>query len=326
MADPATDKSKKKLRRKKRKGLPKKSFFLRGIITILPAVLTLFLLVTVVQFAQTYVTQPINSTIYWSLERNALGWKVLKSLDIDPTSQRFLDPDGLPPDAQEALRREGVQSEAFKNELTILRDPELGFFRDLDALAINPYKLRSVVRTVVHPLVGVLVSVLVVLTIGYFASGFLGRRMVSAFDKTAKNLPVIRSVYPYAKQLVEFFTAETEFDFDTVVAAPYPTDGVWAIAFVTGPGLKSIHDALGDRYVSLFVPTSPMPMTGFTVFIREDRLIPLPISVDEALRVTVSAGVLIPVAESPEEITETLERLGAEPEDDEEEDLQGTNA
>lgn len=325
MADPAPDKSKKKLRRKKRKGSPKKSFFLRGIITILPAVLTLFLLVTVVQFAQTYVTQPINSTIYWSLERNALGWKVLKSLDIDPTSQRFLDPDGLPPDAQEALRREGVQSEAFKNELNILRDPELGFFRDLDALAINQYKLRSVVRTVVHPLVGVLVSVLVVLTIGYFASGFLGRRMVSAIDKTAKNLPVIRSVYPYAKQLVEFFTAETEFDFDTVVAAPYPTDGVWAIAFVTGPGLKSIHESLGDRYVSLFVPTSPMPMTGFTVFIREDRLIPLPISVDEALRVTVSAGVLIPVAESPEGITQTLERLGAEPHDEEEEE-EGANA
>ncbi len=323
MADPAPDKPKKKPKRKKRKGLPSKSFFLRGIITILPAVLTIFLLVTVVQFAQTYVTQPINSTIYWSLERNALGWKVLKSLEIDPTSQKFLDPDGLPPEAQEALRREGVQSEAFRNELTILRDPELGFFRDLDALAINQYKLRSVVRTVVHPLVGVLVSVLVVLTIGYLASGFLGRRMVAAMDKAAKNLPVIRSVYPYAKQLVEFFTAETEFDFDTVVAAPYPTDGVWAIAFVTGPGLKSIHEALGDRYVSVFVPTSPMPMTGFTVFIREDRLIPLPISVDEALRVTVSAGVLLPTSERPEEIANALKHLGADVEPENEE---GTNA
>jgi len=55
-----------------------------------------------------------------------------------------------------------------------------------------------------------------------------------------------------------------------------------------------------------------MPMTGFTVFIREDRLIPLPLSVDEALRVTVSAGVLIPIAEQVSELNASLERLGAE--------------
>lgn len=308
--NPAPDEPTKKPRRK-RLGRPKKSFFLRGVITILPAVLTLFILVTVVQFAQDYVTTPINSTIYWSLERNALGWQVLESLEIDPLSEEFLDAEALPQNAQDALRREGVASEAFESELRIVRDPELGFFRDLEALAVHPYKLRREVRAVVHPLVGVLVSVIVVLTVGYFASGFLGRRMVAGMDRAAKNLPVIRSVYPYTKQLVEFFTAETEFDFDTVVAAPYPTDGVYAIAFVTGPGLRSIHEALGERLVSCFVPTSPMPMTGFTVFIREDRLIPLPISVDEALRVTVSAGVLIPTSETPEELEGALTALGA---------------
>ena len=311
MATPQQDPSSKKPRRKRLGARPRKSFFLRGIITILPAVLTLFILVTVVQFAQDYVTTPINSTIYWSLERNAAGWQVLDALEIDPLSEEFLDPDALPQNAQDALRREGVQSEAFQNELRILREPELGFFRDLEALAVHPYKLRREVRAVVHPLVGVLVSVIVVLTVGYFASGFLGRRMVSGMDRAAKNLPVIRSVYPYTKQLVEFFTAETEFDFDTVVAAPYPTEGVYAIAFVTGPGLRTVHEALGGRYVSVFVPTSPMPMTGFTVFLREDRLIPLPISVDEALRVTVSAGVLIPTAETPEELEGALGALGA---------------
>jgi uncharacterized membrane protein len=317
---PPEPQSKKKPRRKRLGGKPRKSFFLRGIITILPAVLTLFILVTVVQFAQDYVTTPINTSIYWSLERNALGWQVLESLEIDPLSEEFLDPEALPQNAQDALRREGVTSEAFQSELRIVRDPELGFFRDLEALAVHPYKLRREVRAVVHPLVGVLVSVIVVLTVGYFASGFLGRRMVAAMDRAAKNLPVIRSVYPYTKQLVEFFTAETEFDFDTVVAAPYPTEGVYAIAFVTGPGLRSIHDALEGRYVSVFVPTSPMPMTGFTVFIREDRLIPLPISVDEALRVTVSAGVLIPTAETPEELEGALSALGASAGDDAPED------
>lgn len=297
----------------KRRKLPKpKNFFLRGLITILPAVLTLFILVTVVQFAQNYVTTPINSTIYWLLEGNAIGWKVLRSVEINPLADEFLDPEALPHEAQEALRSEGVSSEAFQSELGILREPELGFFRDLPSLAINPYKLRREVRGVVHPMVGVLVSLLLVLTVGYFTSGFLGRRMISTFDRAAQNLPVIRSVYPYTKQLVEFFAAETDFEFDTVVAAPYPSEGVWAISFVTSPGLKTVHEELGERYVSVFVPTSPMPMTGFTVFIKEDRLIPLPISVDEALRVTISAGVLIPAHEQVKDLTDALKASGAE--------------
>ncbi len=311
MADPNNDPGT-KAKRPRRKLRKPKNFFLRGLITILPAVLTLFILVTVVQFAQNYVTTPINSTIYWLLESNAMGWKVLESVDIDPLADEFLDTEALPQEAQEQLRNTGISSEPFQSELEILRGPEMGFFRDLHGLAINPYKLRREVRAVVHPMVGVLVSLLLVLTVGYFTSGFLGRRMIATVDRAAQNLPVIRSVYPYTKQLVEFFAAETEFDFDTVVAAPYPSEGVWAIAFVTSPGLKTVHEHLGERYVSVFVPTSPMPMTGFTVFIKEDRLIPLPITVDEALRVTVSAGVLIPAHEQVKELENSLTALGAE--------------
>ena len=128
-----------------------------------------------------------------------------------------------------------------------------------------------------------------------------------------QQIPVVRSVYPYTKQLVEFFLTETEFEFDTVVAAPYPTDGVYSIAFVTSEGMKTINEALGGkRYVSMFVPTSPMPMTGYTVFIDAEKLIPLPISVDEALRVTISAGVLIPPHERVEELESAIEALSAD--------------
>ncbi len=300
--------------KRKKKDKPKKTFFLRGLITILPAVLTLFILVTVVQFAQNYVTTPINSTIYWLLEGNALGWKVLDRLEIDPLSTEFLDTEALSPALQELRSRDpkGVLSEGFLTQLAFERETELDFFRDLHALTINPYKLRREVRAVVHPLVGALVSLLVVLTLGYFASGFLGRRVIASVDRAAQNLPIIRSVYPYTKQLVEFFAAETEFDFDTVVAAPYPSEQIYCIAFVTSKGLKTVHDALGERFVTVFVPTSPMPMTGFTVFIREDRLISLPLSVDEALRVTVSAGVLIPAAERIEDLEQSLAALGAD--------------
>ena len=291
---------------------PKRSIFIRGVITILPAVLTLFILVTAVRFVQDYIITPVNTTIYWLLEGNTLGWKVLDKLDIDPLQTEFLDTSVLPEDVTKVLSKFQPWDSEYKNSLQAYREPNLGFFRDLNELAIEPDYLRKKVSLVVHPAVGALMSLLVVVLLGYFTSGFIGRRMIGLVDRTATNLPIIRSVYPYTKQLVQFFAAETDFDFNTVVAAPYPSDGVWAIAFVTSSGLKTVHEALEDRYVSIFVPTSPMPATGFTVFIREDRLIPLPISVDEALRVTVSAGVLIPGSEMVEDLEESLVQLGAE--------------
>jgi len=296
-----------------------KSFFLRGIVAILPAVLTLFILITVVRFAQDYITRPINTVIYWSLERNGLGWGVLYQLDIDPLADAFLDPNALPANVQALIEPGGdlAKSPLFRSELDILRAANTSFFRDLEALAINPYKLRREVGAVVHPIFGVLVSVLLVLTVGYLASGFLGRRVISGMDKTMHQIPVIRSVYPYTKQLVEFFLSETELDFDTVVAAPYPSENVWCIAFVTSQGLKTVHEQLGGRYVSCFVPTSPVPMTGFTVFIEAKRLIPLPLTVDEALRVTISAGVLIPPAERVADLKgELVARLATAHDDD----------
>ena len=97
------------------------------------------------------------------------------------------------------------------------------------------------------------------------------------------RVPLVRSVYPYAKKLVEFFLSDKELEFDSVVAAPYPSEDVWAIGFVTGGGLKTLHEELGGRYLSVFIPTSPMPMTGFTVFIDEARLVPLDITDDIVL-------------------------------------------
>ncbi len=295
-----------------RGGKRKKSFFLRGVVTVLPAVLTLFILVTVVQFAKNYVTTPINTAIYWCLEGNGVGWEVLRTVGIDPLSDEFLNPETLPVDLRSQLDRTGLENPAFRNGLAALHEAKSTLLRDLDALAIHPEKLRDAVKGVVHPMIGVFFSLMLVLTAGYLASGFLGRRMILGVDRAMQQVPVIRSVYPYAKQLVEFFLSDTEMEFDTVVAAPYPSEGVWAIAFVTSEGLKTVHEHLGGRYVSCFVPTSPMPMTGFTVFIEAHRLIPLPISVEEALRTTVSAGVLVPTGEMIERLEGDLAPLGRE--------------
>lgn len=290
-----------------------KNFFVRGLIVLLPTVLTIFVFVTVLNFVNTYLTTPINNSLLTLLDSNGLGWKVLDVMEVDPFARPYLAVEELPVALQERLGPNNelgdLGTAAAEAAIQAHRDSKLTFIRKFDALAIDRAQLRSAI-----PLprwIGLVIAGVVVLGLGYLASGFIGRTAINSFDKLLNRVPVVRSVYPYTKQLVDFFLSEKELEFDTVVAAPYPSEGVWAIGFVTGGGLKSVHEALGGEYVSVFIPTSPMPMTGFTVFLEAKRLIPLDITVDEAVRIVVSVGVLIPVREQVTALDETHERRAA---------------
>ncbi len=273
----------------------KRGFFLRGIAVLLPTVLTVFIFTSIWHFVGRNVTGPINGAIYGVLEGNGMGWTILGSMDIDPYAREFLAQEELPPELSDRVDEfGGLGSASFQAALTAWRLEQETFSRDLEGLAIDEEKLREAVVSEVHPAVGIVLSGMLVLFLGYLASGFLGRGLITAFDRLLHRIPLIRTVYPYTKQITEFFLSDNDLEFDTVVAAPYPADNIWAIGFVTGPGIKTMHEGLNGRFASVFIPTSPMPMTGFTVFIEESRLIPLDITVDEALRITVSAGVLVP--------------------------------
>ncbi|MEL6428719.1 MAG: DUF502 domain-containing protein [Planctomycetota bacterium] len=313
----ATQKAEKRLlkaakreRRRQKKAKKPKNFFVRGLVVLLPTVLTIFIFATVVQFVNVYLTKPINGAIVTLLDSNALGWQALEMMDVDPRSRTYVDLEELPDDLQLRLgpgRELGTldRPEAI-TAIENYREPRYTFIRDFGSLAIDREKLRDAVP--VPQWVGLVIAAVIVLILGYLASGFLGRSLIAGFDRALTRIPLVRSVYPYTKQLVDFFLSDNELEFDTVVAAPYPSEGVWAIGFVTGGGLKTVHEELGGAFLSVFIPTSPMPMTGFTVFIEADRLIPLDITVDEALRVTVSAGVLVPANEQVGELDEAHER------------------
>jgi uncharacterized membrane protein len=300
---------------KKKKPPPKGvgGFFLRGVITVLPVILTFVVFGLLFQMVNRYVTGPINSTIYWSIEGNGLGWKLLDRFGIDPLQAEYLDPELLPLELQTLARRpEGFAGPEFLDRLSVHRNRNLGFFRDLDDLAIRRERLRQDVTAHIHPLIGVFLSLLLVLWLGWLVGGFVGRRIVGKLDDAMQLIPVVKSVYPYSKQLVEFFFAEKQIEFDTVVAIPYPSPGIWSIAFITSSSLKTLREETGKELVSAFVPSSPMPMTGYTVFIEPDRIIPLPISIDEALRITMTGGVLIPPNEKVDDLFDELTHKSVE--------------
>ncbi|MEM6671239.1 MAG: DUF502 domain-containing protein [Planctomycetota bacterium] len=305
--------AKREQRKRKRKSKGKRNFFVRGLVVLLPTVLTIFIFATVVQFVNTYLTTPINRTLLTLLDGNSVGWEAIEMMNVNPRAKQFVDFDALP---EELADKIGIGRElgeigtpealaAIEN----YREPRYTFLRDFDSLAIDRRKLREAIP--LPEWVGLVLAAAIVLFLGYLASGFLGRGLIASFDKALTRVPIVRSVYPYTKQLVDFFLSDSELEFDTVVAAPYPSEGVWAIGFVTGGGLRTVQTELGGNYLSVFIPTSPMPMTGFTVFIEANRLIPLDITVDEALRVTVSAGVLVPSSEQVQSLDEAHERWAA---------------
>jgi uncharacterized membrane protein len=275
------------------------SFFFRGVVTLLPVVLTLVVFGLLFQMVNRYVTGPINSVIYWSLERNAVGWQALHLLGIDPLASDYLATELLPVDLQSlgATSPEGFGDLRFQEGLALYRHDHLGLLRDPQDLAIRADKLRDDVRTHVPPIIGVLLSVLLVLWLGWLVGGFVGRRFVQHIDRTMTLIPVVKSIYPHSKQLVEFFFEKKKLDFDTVVAIPYPSEGSWAVAFVTNGSLRTLDRATGKELLTVFVPSSPMPMTGWTIFVDSQRVIPLALTVDEAVRIIMTGGVLIPPQE-----------------------------
>jgi len=139
-------------------------------------------------------------------------------------------------------------------------------------------------------------SILFIYAVGLFIGTLVGRRMWGAIESRLMRFPVVRFVYPLIRQVTDFIFSERGVAFRTVVAVEYPRKGVWSIGFTTGGGLEAIEKRAGRELVSVFVPSSPTPVTGYVVFVSPEEVVTLDITVDEAVRLIVSGGVIKPDA------------------------------
>ncbi|MBT5137113.1 MAG: DUF502 domain-containing protein, partial [Phycisphaerae bacterium] len=143
-------------------------------------------------------------------------------------------------------------------------------------------------------LLGLVVAAIIVYISGRLVGGFIGRTIYKRLEKLMVTVPVISKVYPYIKQLVDFLITDSDKPkFSRVVAVEYPRKGVWSVGFMTGESLRTIKAKLPDS-VTIFIPSSPTPFTGYTITVAKSDTINLPITVEEAIRFAVSGGVLVP--------------------------------
>jgi uncharacterized membrane protein len=144
---------------------------------------------------------------------------------------------------------------------------------------------------------GYVVAFVTIFVVGFALLTIFGRKLYKTVDGALSRMPVLRMVYPHLKQLTEFIFAEDEKKaaaFRKVVMVEYPRLGLWSMGFVTGPAMESLRKAKGEDLVSVFIPSSPTPFTGYVVAVRKAELVEIDIPVDQALRFTISGGVLVP--------------------------------
>jgi uncharacterized membrane protein len=147
---------------------------------------------------------------------------------------------------------------------------------------------------------GVALAVLLVYVVGVFVGHIIGRQFWRLGELAVMRIPLVRAIYPAVKQVTDLFLTDRAgaFEGSRVVAIQHRAQDVWTIGLVTAPGLKSLSESTGDEMVTVFVPSTPTAFSGYVVVVPRHTVIELPLTVEEAMRLLVTGGVLGPNAKS----------------------------
>ena len=248
-----------------------RTYFFRGMAALLPTILTIWIFVQCYHFIQDRVSVHIN---------RALVRVAVASLDWYPP-----------------VTDEQKSAYVLKENPELQGDPKAltGRIDDDDIILGTRIKIAED-YWVYGPgqITGFIIAIVGVVFIGAFLASVMGRTLWHMFEKMLLNVPLVKKVYPHIKQVTDFFLAKKDLAFNEVVALQYPRKGVWSVGLVTGAGLKKISDSTSKEFLTVFVPTSPTPFTGYVIMTPKKETISLDMTIEEALRFTISGGVITP--------------------------------
>lgn len=144
------------------------------------------------------------------------------------------------------------------------------------------------------PGVGVLVAFVILLGTGMLAANFLGLRLIRAWEAVLIRIPFVKSIYSSVKQVSDTLLSPQGNAFRKALLVEFPHPGSWTIAFQTGIPASAVAERLEGEHVSVYVPTTPNPTSGYFVIVPRARVHELDMTVDEALKYIISMGVVAP--------------------------------
>lgn len=164
---------------------------------------------------------------------------------------------------------------------------------------LNPLSGHPLLISLLNLSVGLAVPLLSILLIGLMARNIVGRWLLEVSERLLQGIPLAGSVYKTLKQLLETLLRDSNDKFRRVVLVEYPRAGVWSIGFVTGATGHEIQSKFPSTMLSVFIPTTPNPTTGWYAVVPERDVINLSIPIEDAFKVIVSGGIVSPASLTP---------------------------
>ena len=148
---------------------------------------------------------------------------------------------------------------------------------------------------------GVVVFLLFTTFVGWIAKGFLGRSLIRVGENLVRRMPVVRSIYSGVKQIAETVFAQSDRSFEKACLVEYPRKGIWAVGFISteAKGEVKYKAKSNSDLLSVFVPTTPNPTSGFMLFFSRNDVIELEMSIEDAAKLVISAGLVYSPYENP---------------------------
>ncbi len=249
-----------------------KRFFGKGLAILLPTAVTLWLLWQAFGFIFNNVAQPINRAT-----RFAVIWVVPQVMDEDSLPEWFSITD------QELVTERIERDVSDSTSDAVIR-------REIRREYLAEFWSKHWYLN----LTGLLVAMLLIYLAGVLLGNIVGKSVYARVERLITRIPGFKQVYPHVKQVVDMIMGDNKLAFSKVVIVEYPSAGIWTVGFLTGGSLREIDDAAGGNVVSVFIPTSPTPFTGFTINLPKEKVIEIQMSIEEALRFVITAGVLAP--------------------------------
>lgn len=161
---------------------------------------------------------------------------------------------------------------------------------------IMPHEFDTTLTVLMAKVTITIIVALFVVVIGWTAEKFIFKRIFLAFEGFLETIPFFNSIYSSIKEVAQAFFGDKRGAFKRVVFVQYPSKGIYALAFVTQDKPWEINDKTGKEMLNIFVPSPPNPATGFFVFVPREEAIDSDMTIEEGIRMVISAGAAIPSA------------------------------
>jgi uncharacterized membrane protein len=257
---------------------------LRGLGIVLPPLLTVVILLWIFSTLRINVLQPLSD-----VARDQIAHWLAERVPEGLSGERATAENG-----RQYVRLASGDYVPVQVHQVVSEDPNsIGLPSNRRAYYHRFVELRYLRPQVIWPLGLVVLAALMYLLGSLLAAG-VGRALWAFFERGLLRLPVVRNVYGSVKKVTDFMLNENQVRYSRVVAVEYPRRGIWTLGLVTGDVPAELAAATGEPMVALLLATSPMPVTGYTLMVRQSDVLDLDVSLDETFQYLMSCGVIVP--------------------------------